>query len=372
MQGVTYPLLAVRLEAMGYGNDMIGLSGSMTPLGVLLTGPFFPHITRRIGSAWALLGCLALTIAVLLALPAYPNYEAWLVLRFLLGIPISGFYVVGESGLQKVVSDDTRGRVMGIYNAMMLLGYGSGPVLLSVIGTQGWLPFYCLLAVYGMVAIITALASGNLPAVVSEDGVNTEINAPLLFAFAAPALLFAAGAVAVFDHVSTSLLPLYGVAKGLSEPMAMRVATVALVGAMLGQLPVGWLADRWGVTRVMIACCVAVVLGCGALVPLIATPWVWPLAFLWGAAAFGPLTAAMTDLGRRFAGNMIIIGNVAIGMTFGFSQAIGSSVVGTAMEVVGPDGFSLVLGFLFAFVAVSYVVRGVRTGAFKAARQTAA
>jgi hypothetical protein len=122
----------------------------------------------------------------------------------------------------------------------------------------------------------------------------------------------------------------------------------------------------------MIGCCVAVTLGCAALVPLIATPFVWPLAFVWGAAAFGPLTAAMTDLGRRFAGNMIIIGNVAIGMTFGFSQAIGSSVVGTAMEVVGPDGFSLVLGVLFALVAVSYVVRGVRTGAFRPARRETA
>jgi len=371
-QGLTYPLLSIRLDAMGYGGNMIGLSGAMTPLGILLAGPFVPRVALRLGTAVALLACIALTVASLLALAAFPDFEAWLAIRLLLGVAVSGLYVIGETGLQKLVPDHVRGRIMGLYNAMMVLGYGTGPVLLSFIGTDGWLPILSAVGIVGVAMLFIVATFGSLPATATADDANTEINAPLLFAFAAPALLFAAGAVAVFDHASTSFLPLYGVAKGLSEPVAMRVATVALVGSMCGQFVVGWLADRWGVTPVMIGCCAVFTVGCGALVPLIATPFVWPLAFVWGAAAFGPLTAAMTELGRRFAGNMIVIGNVAIGMTWGFSQAVGSPVVGTAMEVIPGDGFALVLGVLFALVGVSYVVRGVRTGAFKPARQPAA
>jgi MFS family permease len=251
----------------------------------------------------------------------------------------------------------------------MILGYGTGPVLLSFIGTQGWVPFLSLFGFAGLASLIIIAGARLLPSIVTDDETSTHINAPLLFAVAAPALLFAASAAAVFDHASTSFLPLYGVEKGLSESVAMRIATVALVGSMCGQFVVGWLADRLGVTPVMIGCCAVFAAGCAALIPLIVTPWVWPLAFVWGIAAFAPLTLAMTELGRRFAGNMIVIGNVAIGMTWGFSQAVGSQVVGTAMEIIKPDGFALVLAVLFALVAVSYVVRGMRTGAFKAAKQ---
>jgi MFS family permease len=341
----------------------------MTPIGILLAAPFFPTLIRLLGTAASLLVCSAMTLAVLGALPSYPNYEVWLGLRLVLGVSIGGLFVIGETGLQKLTSDEARGRLMGIYTAIALLGYAAGPMLLSFIGTRGWLPFVSLFAIVGLAGLIVVAASRLLPTVVTDDETSTYINAPLLFAFAAPALLFAAGAVAVFDHAVTSFMPLYGVAKGVPEGIAMRITSIVMVGAMVGQFVVGWLADRWGVTPVMIGCCGVVAVGAGAMVPLIATPWAWPLVSVWGAAAFGPLTLAMTELGRRFTGNMILIGNVAINMTWGLSQTVGSPVVGTAMEIIKPDGFALVLGLLFASVAISYVVRGVRTGAFKAARQ---
>ena len=39
--GLSYPLLSLILEEMGVSASMIGLNTSMTPLGMILSSPFF-------------------------------------------------------------------------------------------------------------------------------------------------------------------------------------------------------------------------------------------------------------------------------------------------------------------------------------------
>lgn len=48
-QGLTYPLLSFILERQGTTSALIGLSAAMTPLGFILSAPFIPALSRRVG-----------------------------------------------------------------------------------------------------------------------------------------------------------------------------------------------------------------------------------------------------------------------------------------------------------------------------------
>ncbi|MEV8309653.1 hypothetical protein AB0P36_20450 [Streptomyces flavidovirens] len=59
-------------------------------------------------------------------------------------------------------------------------------------------------------------------------------------------LLVAVLTVSVFDAVTLQFLPLYGEAAGLTSGQAAFALTALLVGHILFQFPLGWLADRLG------------------------------------------------------------------------------------------------------------------------------
>jgi len=366
-QGLTYPLLSLRLEAAGFGADSIGLSGAMTPLGFMLAAPFAPRLAKSLGTVRALLALVAGTVAALGLLAVSADFTLWLGLRFALGAAVAGLYVIGESGLHKITPNAIRGRVMGVYNTVMLLGYAAGPALLAALGSQGVAPFLAGMALMAAAAVPVMVFAARLPRL-GEDGKAAGPREALRFARLAPALLLACAAVAFFDHASTALLPLFAIAQGLGEASAMQLATAALIGAMLGQLAIGALADRVGGGLLVVACATVVVAACAALPQAMEGVLVWPLVLVLGAAAFGPFTVALTELGRRFTGNLLVAGNVAVGIAWGLGQSGGSHAAGLAMDAVGPQGFTLVLGGLFALLGLAYAARSLRRGPAATAR----
>ena len=72
--GLSYPLLALILENRGTSTGLIGLNAAMTPLGIIVSSPFIPMLTRRIG-AWFM--CVAsLCLAAVLLVYVYVSSPA--------------------------------------------------------------------------------------------------------------------------------------------------------------------------------------------------------------------------------------------------------------------------------------------------------
>jgi hypothetical protein len=91
---------------------------------------------------------------------------------------------------------------------------------------------------------------------------------------------------------------------------------------------------------------------------LVETPFIWPLMFVWGAAAFGIYTAALIALGAGFSGAMLVAGNAAFALMWGIGGIAGPSATGGVMNAIGPEGLPLVMGLLCAaLVAVSFMRR---------------
>ena len=60
----------------------------------------------------------------------------------LLGAAVgSSIFTAGEAWINQLAGDTGRGRIIGIYAAALSAGFGTGPLVLSLTGIEGWPPF---------------------------------------------------------------------------------------------------------------------------------------------------------------------------------------------------------------------------------------
>ena len=164
-------------------------------------------------------------------------------------------------------------------------------------------------------------------------------------------MLAAVAAFAIFDTALMALFPVYALRSGMSEAAAASALGVLIVGNVVLQPAIGWLADRWS-RRGMLLSCALLTAGGSALVPAVmGTALLWPLVLVWGATGFGVYTMALADLGARFSGPMVIAGAAAFTATWGIGGILGPLLGGSAMQHFGPHGLPLVLGATFLGLA---------------------
>ena len=346
--GLSYPLLALILENRGTSTGLIGLNAAMTPLGIIVSSPFIPMLTRRMGAWFMCVASLCLAAVLLVLLGVFRDVMIWFPLRFLLGVANTVIFITSEAWINQLAEPGIRGRTIGLYTTIAAAGFALGPLALALIGSQGWLPFLVGVAGILMALPFVVMAREHLPEFNGKEKASV-----FSFFSLAPLLLLAVAAAALFDQVVMSLLPIYGLRHGATEATGSLMLTVLIVGNVLLQIPIGWLADRFSRRYLLSWLAFATVAGCILLVWWIeGSTFIWPMLFVWGAVAFGTYTIAMIDLGDRFSGALLLAGNSAFGVMWGLGGIIGPSVSGVAMDLVGPEGLPLTLGVVFAILGL--------------------
>jgi MFS family permease len=347
--GLSYPLLALILESMGTSTWVIGLNAAMTPLGIVVSAPFTPPLARRFGAWFMCVASLGLAAVLLVMMAVFRDVTIWFLLRFFLGVANNVIFITSETWINQLAQPQIRGRIIGFYTTIAAAGFAMGPLAIAFIGSQGWLPF--LVGITGILLAfpIMLMARKHLP---EFDG--TEKASVFSFFFMAPLLLLAVAAAALFDQVVITLLPIYSLRHGIAENTGSFMLTVLIIGNVLLQVPIGWLADRFSRRYLLGGLAFGTVAGCILLVWLIeGTVLIWPMLFFWGAIAFGTYTIAIIDLGARFTGAVLLAGNSAFGLMWGISGIIGPSVAGITMDLLGPEGLPLTLGILFGTLGIA-------------------
>ncbi|MFW5832832.1 MAG: MFS transporter [Pseudomonadota bacterium] len=353
LQGLTYPLFALLLEARGLDATLIGLNAAMLPLGLIAAAAFVPAVARTIGARrLAVLACLTLAL-VLLVMGLTTTLWVWFLGRFVLGLAINAIYVVSETWLNLMIPQAQRGRWLAFYATMLGAGFAIGPALLLLTGIDGVAPFFAGIAIALLTSALVLAAHDRLPRFRIEHTTSLRAFLPL-----APLLLAAVGAAAAFDQAVLTFLPLYALQLGASETAAKLAITALALGNVALQIPIGWLADRVSRKAATLTCTLATVLG-SLLLPLLAEPgpWLWLLVFLWGGVAYGTYTVALVELGDRFTGGMLLAGNAAFAMMWGAAGLIGPTATGIAMDTIGPNGLPLVAGLTFLALTAAYLLR---------------
>jgi MFS family permease len=342
--GLCLPLLSLVMHERGVDGMIIGLSAATQSLAVAFVAPFLPRYMSRIGPARIMLGAILLSLTTFLLLPVFTSVPAWFVLRFALGTAGSCLWVCGEAWINQVAEDSVRGRVVALFSMATAGGFALGPLLLTLTGTEGARPFL----IAG--AMILASAVPLLSVVHTAPILEGERKGGLAhYLWLAPVPMLLCGLVALADGAMLTFLPLYGMRLGLSEPRALHLLTLMGVGGVLGQIPIGWLADR--VNRMLLASVCTLLIALASLaMPLVLAHQPWNLLFMlvFGAILNGIYTVAMVLIGNRFRGADLAAASALFGVMWGSGSILGPSVGGLAMDFSGPHGLPLALTLMFA------------------------
>ena len=355
---LAFPLLSLVLERSGVDTFGIGLNTAAGGLGIFLVAPFVPFLVRRLG----VIGCFRLGLVVcaagMLIFPWHVEPWFWFGLRLVFGMAASLMFVLSEAAVNALAPDAIRGRVLGVYATLFSLCFVSGPLVLTVAGSEGLTPFLLAAGLFlaGLVPVqLLTPVEGRLDA-------HGEEGRPLLDIWRlAPLAMGGVYVYALLEASQFALLPVYAIDRGMSEAVAAGLLSVWLSGNILFQFPLGWLADRWSRPSVMLACTLLALAG-QALVPaVVGTPvLLWPLLVLLGGLMGGLYTLSLTLVGERFQGADLTRANTAFVMTFQIGVITGPPYAGAVMHLLGVPVFPLALLLPLAVLGAALLAGAVR------------
>ena len=311
-----------------------------------------PRWVRWFGIRNFLLGCFALDIVVFLLMKVFDSLGAWFVLRVLLGLIGSSLFTTSEAWISLLAGGAKRGRIIGIYAAALSAGFGLGPLLLSFTGIEGWPPFIAN-GIIVAVAAVPLLGAGFWRAGWGGRGTN-----PLKIFVRAPLIVIAVALFGLYEPALLALLPIGACRAGLSTDAAAATLSAVYIGAIVLQVPIGWLSDRTQRVTALRVC------GAGGLVgALLVTTLHAPTPVLFGAlflsgGIVSEFLVAMGMAGDRFSGRDMVAGNAAIIMAYGLGSLIGPALGGAAMDVWNPQGLLAMFVVLFVVFLGMTVVGG--------------
>ena len=330
--GITFPLLALVLDAQGVSKSLIGLSTIVQAAAILAIAPFTPGLMNRFPPA-RLMQVAAVMLALLFIVAgAFPNVWFWFPLRFIIGTATALLWIASEALINELAVERWRGRIIAIYSSVGAAGFALGPLLLIATGSEGMRPFVATSVMVLLAALPLFLVSRQRqrhPASSSQGIWKVFLLAPVIML---ANVTYAASAESII-----TFFPLYGVHLGLSTEFTLGLMTVIGAGGMILTLPLGWVADHVDRVAMLI---VVVLLSMAALLAFpYALQWqswlVVLFAFTFGGVEGMIYTLGVVLIGERFKGAQLAAATTAFSACWGAGTIVGPLLVGIGMDWLG-------------------------------------
>jgi MFS family permease len=292
--GLGAPLAALWLSAHGCADSITGDNTGVYYLGMGLAAAAVPWLMRRWGSRCTALGMLLSGLGTAL-FPWGAGLAWWFLVRLGSGAAGALSLIPLETHVNRGSAPEHRARNFGFYAVALTLGYALGNwVGLEMYEFAPRLAFAVGGAAAALAGFLVWLALPPPPEVQAETGPRPpmEVRRNLLSFGSAWNQGFLEGVMITF--LSKDLLAL-----DMTGNEVAWLTSLTVVGVLLFQLPVAWLADRLGRAQVLLGCYAVTLLGLGVLPACGPSPWLALWLFLVGACsgAFYPLGLAL--LGGR-------------------------------------------------------------------------
>lgn len=338
------PVLAVRLQTGGASATAIGLFATLPFLSVAVLVPLVPRLFARIGVGQAYRLGLLLELIACLGYLLTDDYVAWCALGLMAGLGAAAAWNATEALIAHNTPASHRGRLTGLYQALLGGAMALGPFLPSLLGLD---PTQANLLAAGGLAVGLGLTLA--PVVTSlkamhDDHVPMGLMAAWRFR---PALAWAAVVGGVFEVGLGSITTAHGSGIGLDLAMATSIAGAMGMGSFVLQYPLGWLADHLPARRLFAIGAAALVLSAVAFVQSTHQPsLLWVCAALWGGIGGALYTLSMIRVAHDFADSSALAGTSAMIAGYTAGGALGPVISGWAFDHHGVFGQGLWLGVL--------------------------
>lgn len=353
MFGLTYglsaPLIALELAEAGYSESLIGANGAMYAVGVLLAAPYLPRLSQQLGFARLAKGALVASGGLFALFPMAPFLWLWFPLRAALGAASETLFVVSETWLNQIAGEKNRGRMIAVYVTALSSGTAIGPAILALVGREESLAFVigAAIALVACVILILGRPQATIPA-------RADTGNPFRYLKLVPMAVASSALNAALEAAGLSLLPIYAMRLGWPEHSATLLLTVLLTGAIVLQLPIGWLGDRMERRRLLVILAAISTVGALAWPLALSHPWLaYPLLFVWGGAFVGIYTTTVAMLGDSYKDAELLGIYALLSIAWGIGALLGPLIGGVAMES-SPHGLPIFAAITcggFAFFA---------------------
>ena len=354
--GVQSSLLGIRGALEGFSTFELSVVMSAYYLGFLGGSQLAPEMIRRVGHVRVFAALGSLISAVLVLYPLLLDWTAWSVMRVLIGFSFSVIYVTAESWLNNTASNETRGQALSAYMIVQMLGIIAAQGLLAVGDPVGF-GLFIIPSVLVSLAFMPILLA-DIPAPTFDKIRPMSFRALFKISpLGCVGMLLTGGIYSAMFGMSS----VWGALIGLTIGQIAAFVAAMYIGGLILQYPIGWISDR--VDRRVLVVWMS---GVGAAVMLIATVFQLPFNFVLIVAVLlggtiNPLYSLLIAHTNDFLGQEDMAAASA-GLIFlnGFGAIFGPLVTGWLMGMVGPRGFFLFIGVLFAALAGYSVWRMLR------------
>ena len=346
--GMQATLMGVRGALEGFGTLQLSVITSAYFLGFLIGSRVTPEMIRRVGHVRVFAALGSFISAGLIAFPVLTDPYSWTVIRILLGFCLSGVYVTAESWLNNAATNTTRGKILSAYMIAQTTGIIAAQGLMNLGEAAGYFLFVVPSILVSLSFAPILLSATPTPAFETDKPMTLRQlyeSSPL----ASVGMLILGGIFAA----QFGMASVYGAEAGLSVGQISGFVASIFTGAMVFQVPVGWLSDRLDRRLLILGVSAvgAVSTGVGAFLG-VEFETLLVLGFVMGGMA-----SPLYSLFIAYTNDFLEVEDMAAasgGLVFvyGMGAIIGPVATGQLMDVVGPHGFWLFLAGLFTLIAV--------------------
>ncbi|MGK7285634.1 MFS transporter [Buttiauxella agrestis] len=273
------------------------------------------------------------------------GFWSWMMWRFIAGIGCAMIWVVVESALMCSGTSRNRGRLLAAYMMVYYVGTVLGQLLISKMPTDlaSVLPWVTAL-------ILTAILPLLFTRIVNDRSENQEATSVWPMLRLRHARLGVNGCIISGIVLGSlyGLMPLYLNHQGVSDAGIGFWMAVMVSAGIVGQWPVGRLADRFGRLLVLRVQVFVVILGCMAMLTHAA---MGPTLFVLGAAGFTLYPVAMAWACEKVEHHQLVAMNQALLLSYTVGSLLGPTFTSMLMQSYSDSLlFVMIAGVAFVYL----------------------
>ncbi|CCG86805.1 MFS transporter [Erwinia piriflorinigrans] len=296
------------------------------------------------------LASLIFALAIV-ALGLGTNFGLWALWRFIAGIGCALIWVVVESALMCNGTVRNRGRMLAAYMIVYYLGTVVGQLLVSKVSTE---VMYVLPWVTGVVlAAMLPLVFCRVTANQGEEESPAGRMWPMLRRRSARLGINGCIISGIVLGSLYGLMPLYLSHLGMSDAGVGYWMALLVSAGIIGQWPIGRLADRYGRLLVLRVQVFVVILGALAMLSHAAMA---PSLFILGCAGFTLYPVAMSWACETVANHELVAMNQALLLSYTLGSLVGPAMTSILMQNYSDSLLFVMIGG----VALVYLVMLLR------------
>lgn len=348
--GLQGSLVGIRASLEGFPSATTGFIMSGYYAGFLFGSYVTPKILGNVGHVRVFAALASLASSAALLYVVFVDPIVWGIMRLITGFSYAGLYIVCESWLNDVATNETRGQLLSVYMIIVMGGMALGQFFLNVADPGGFILFVLISVMVSLALIPLALTANPAPNFMQI----TRISIRKLYKIS-PLGVVGMTAQGVIAGAFYGMAAVYGDKIGLSIVQISTFISIVVLSGVILQWPIGKLSDIFDRRQVILV--TTVLSGAAAILAMLAAESNLLLYFLLGAGLFGGFSIPLYSLCIAHTNDYLeptdmVAASSGLMLVNGFGAVFGPIIVGQLMSTVGTYIF-------FGLIAAGHLGIGV-------------